>query len=146
MQVRSKSTLNQKLAGVQTASAYARLGGAPAVRSVVDVFYQRVLADDQLVSYFDGLDSGQLARVKRHQIELISHVLGGPIQYPVETLRATHAGLKIQPHHYRRTVQLLLGTLWEFRVDEDIILEVSELLHSLQRVIASESGSRAKAA
>jgi len=97
MQVRSKSTLNQKLAGVQTASAYARLGGAPAVRSVVDVFYQRVLADDQLVSYFDGLDSGQLARVKRHQIELISHVLGGPIQYPVETLRATHAGLKIQP-------------------------------------------------
>ena len=148
MQVRSNSTLNQALAGVQAASAYERLGGRPAVRSVVDVFYQRVLADDQLVSYFDGLDSSQLARVKRHQIELISHVLGGPTQYPVETLRATHGRLKIQPHHYRRTVHLLLGTLWEFRVEEDIILEVGELLHSLQSVIAldSESGSRAKAA
>ena len=146
MQVRSNSTLNQELADVQTASAYERLGGRPAVRSVVDVFYQRVLADDQLAPYFDGLDTGQLARVKRHQIELISHVLGGPTQYPVETLRATHARLTIQPHHYRRTVHLLLGTLWEFRVEEDIILEVGELLHSLQSVIVSESGSKAKAA
>jgi hemoglobin len=142
----TNSASNQGPAEVQTASAYERVGGGPAVRAVVDAHYQRVLADNQLVRYFDGLDSGQLARVKRHQVDLISHVLGGPAQYPVETLGAIHAKFNIQPHHYRRTINLLLGTLWEFRVEEDIILGIGELLHSLESVIAPGSQPEAQAA
>ncbi len=122
------------------------MGGRSAVSAVVDAFYRRVLADSQLAGYFDDLDTEQLARVKRHQVELISHVMGGPARYRIETLRSKHAKLNIPPHHYRRAVNLLLGTLWEFRVDEDIILEVGELLYGLAGVIATKPVPRAWAA
>ena len=41
-----------------------RTAEARAVRHVVDRFYARVLADPDLVGYFDGVD---LAQLKRHQ-------------------------------------------------------------------------------
>ena len=43
---------------------YEAIGGGPAVRMVVDDFYQRVLADPELAHYFNGID---MTRLKRHQ-------------------------------------------------------------------------------
>jgi hemoglobin len=55
-------------------SDYDMVGGGPAVSAVVNDFYERVLSDPQLAPYFEGVD---LARLKRHQVLLISQVLGG---------------------------------------------------------------------
>ena len=59
-------------------SDYDVVGGGPAVSAVVNDFYERVLGDPQLAPYFEGVD---LARLKRHQVLLISQVLGGPANY-----------------------------------------------------------------
>lgn len=48
-------------------SLYSRLGGAPAVETVVHDFYQRLLADDRLNFFFDGFD---IKRLKGHQVQL----------------------------------------------------------------------------
>ena len=53
------------------------LAGGPAVSAVVNDFYERVLGDPQLVPYFEGVD---MARLKRHQVLLVTQVLGGPGQ------------------------------------------------------------------
>jgi truncated hemoglobin YjbI len=37
-------------------SLYERLGGAAAVDAAVDLFYTKVLADDRIKHFFDGVD------------------------------------------------------------------------------------------
>jgi hemoglobin len=125
----------------QTMSAFDRVGGAPAVKAVVDRFYERVLADDELAKYFTNLDESGLAQLKRHQVAMISQVLGGPREYTGRELADAHQSLNIAPVHYRRVAHLLVGTLWEFDVPEDIIFQVSEVLASLQDTIASDDGA-----
>ena len=64
-------------------SDYDAIGGGPAVSAVVNDFYVRVLADPQLVPYFEGVD---MARLKRHQVLLVTQVLGGPAKYDGRSL------------------------------------------------------------
>ena len=125
---------------------YERVGGAAAVRAVVDRLYQRVLAHPDLGRYFVHLGTDDISRVKRHQVQLISHVLGGPATYDIAALGSTHSQLAIVPAHYRLTVHLLVGTLWELAVPEDIIFDVTELMRSLEPVIAGVGGPEAQAA
>ena len=73
-------------------SDYDVVGGGPAVNAVVTDFYERVLGDPQLAPYFERVD---LARLKRHQVLLISQVLGGPANYDGRPLDQAHAGLGI---------------------------------------------------
>lgn len=119
-------------------SAYERVGGRPAVKAVVERFYERVLADRNLTHYFTGLDEAGMTQLKRHQVAMVSQVLGGPREYTGRELGEAHEALKITAIDYRRVSHLLVGTLWEFKVPEDIIFEVSEVLASLQDVVASE--------
>lgn len=118
-----------------TQSVYEMVGTA-GVKAVVERFYQRVLANPELAPYFAGMGEEGMARVKRHQVMLVSQVLGGPTQYDAGQLGGVHARLNIEPRHYRITVHLLVGTMWEFDLPADTIFEVAELLASLQPVIA----------
>lgn len=103
----------------QTATSdYDAIGGAPAVRAVVDDFYGRVLADPQLVSYFDGID---MPRLKRHQALLVSQVLGGPADYDGRSLREAHAGFGITKDHFDLVVNHLAGALQDAGVPDDIL-------------------------
>jgi hemoglobin len=51
------------------ASLLERLGGEPAIVATVHEFYKRLLADDQLAHYFDGVD---MEKLKKHQIIFFS--------------------------------------------------------------------------
>ena len=119
-------------------SAFERVGGAPAVKAVVDRFYERVLADNDLSEYFASMDAAGMTQLKRHQAAMISQVLGGPREYTGRDLADAHRALDISALHYRRVSHLLVGTLWEYDVPEDIIFDVSELLSSLQGAIATK--------
>ena len=55
-------------------SDYAAVGGAPAIAAVVERFYQLVLGDERLRGFFDGVE---MVRLKRHQVALVSQVMGG---------------------------------------------------------------------
>ena len=108
-----------------TQSDYDRIGGGRAVSAVVDNFYERVLADSQLVSFFTGVD---MSRLKRHQVLLISQALGGPAEYDGRELHAAHAGLDISPDDFSRVVDHLVATLQDAGVEPDIIGRVGEVL------------------
>lgn len=106
-------------------SDFAAVGGAPAITSVVDLFYQRVLADPQLVGYFAATD---LTRLKRHQVQLVSQVMGGPVSYEGPTLAAAHAGRDIKADDFGRVVEHLITSLHAHEVRKDIIDRVVEAL------------------
>lgn len=113
-------------------SAYELIGGAPSVREAVDRLYTYLLADEQIAGYFDGVD---LPRLKGHMVALLSHVLGGPATYPVDRLGTAHARLAISAADYERVAQYAAGVLFELHVPMDIILQVGQVLASVQPLI-----------
>jgi hemoglobin len=117
-------------------SDYDRVGGADAVTKVVQLFYERVLADPELADYFTGSD---MVRLKRHQVLLISQVLGGPAEYDGRDLRDAHAGMQITSDHYARVFGHLVAVLHDAGVDAEIIGRVGSELAGAERDIVSAS-------
>ncbi len=105
----------------QIRSLYEVVGGIDALKLAVDRFYQRVLADPQLVGYFEGQD---VSRIKRHQVLLLSQVLGGPAEYSGRRLAEAHARLAITGPDYDRVVEHLVGTLRSLAVDDCVVSAV----------------------
>lgn len=112
---------NEGHSAAQNGSDYERVGGGPAIRAVVDRFYELVLGDERLAGYFGGTDISQL---KRHQVLLISQVMGGPSQYDGRDLQQAHAGLEISGEDFALVVSYLAQALQEAGVPSEIIARV----------------------
>lgn len=96
---------------------YGRLGGEEAIGAVVEEFYDRVLADDQLAPYFEEVD---MERQRAHQTAFISAVAGGPDRYEGENMRRAHEHLAIDEGDFAAVAGHLDDALGEFDVaDED---------------------------
>jgi len=67
---------------------YDDIGGAPAVRAILDTFYPRVIADPLLSAFFLGVD---IERLKQHQEAYMAMALGGPNRYAGRSLHDAHA-------------------------------------------------------
>jgi hemoglobin len=115
---------------------YERVGGGPAVTAVVDSFYTKVLADPQLSGYFENVD---LPRLKRHQVLLVSQVLGGPAQYDGRDLAAAHATLDVTKDDFGRVVDHLVEALQQASVPPDIIDRVGSTLAGTEADIVTSS-------
>lgn len=114
---------------------YNRVGGGKAVSAVVDRFYELVLADPQLAPYFD---STELPTLKRHQVQLISHLLGGPVEYTGRELRDAHAGLDISSGDYSLVTGHLVAALTEAQVPDDIVSSLGATLVAVEPDIVSQ--------
>ncbi len=64
----------------ESISIYDKLGGHEAIEVVVEDFYVRVLADDQLAGFFAGVN---MNRLKGKQVDSFAAALGGPGSTPV---------------------------------------------------------------
>ncbi|MDJ1432909.1 group 1 truncated hemoglobin [Halostagnicola sp. A-GB9-2] len=94
---------------------YDRLGGEEAIGAVVDQFYEYVLADDDLVGYFEDVD---MQAQRAHQTQFLSSVAGGPVEYTGEDMETAHDHLGISQKDFDVIAQYLGETLAEFDVDE----------------------------
>lgn len=119
------------------ASHYDRLGGAPTIREAVDRFYTRVLADPALAPFFTGTDMSQL---KRHQVLLLSQVLGGPVAYDGRSLSDAHRGLGISTDHYDKVVEHLVAVLVELGADDDALAAAGAVVADVKGDIVEPGG------
>jgi len=107
---------------------YEELGGKAAIGAVVDEFYDRVLADDQLVGYFEDSDVDEL---RDHQTKFLSAVTGGPVDYTGANMRAAHADLDLGEDDFRRVAGHLEASLAAFDVPAEqvdaVLAEVADL-------------------
>lgn len=103
---------------IHVRSDYEAVGGGPAIAAVVDRFYGLVLDDDRLREYFDGVE---MARLKRHQVALVSQVMGGPVEYTGRDLRAAHQGKGISRDDFGAVAGHLVTALTEAGVEPAII-------------------------
>ena len=109
------------IAGAMPQSDYEAVGGGPAIASVVNRFYELVLADPNLAPFFENTD---IVGLKRHQVKLVSQVMGGPAEYEGQELREAHAHLDIGDEHFTAVVVHLVASLQEHGVPPEVIERV----------------------
>lgn len=97
-------------------SVYGEIGGREAVDAVVSDFYDRVLDDDQLVGFFEGMD---MAELHAHQVQFISAVAGGPVSYTGAEMRESHAHLDIDQDDFDAVAEYLAVALRENGVSDE---------------------------
>lgn len=109
-------------------SHYDRIGGVGAIRVAVDRFYQLVVADADLAPYFADVD---LSRLKRHQVQLLCTVLGGPAEYAGD-LKLAHVGLGITDAHFTKVADYLAGVLRDLGAPSDVIDATRSVVDSVR--------------
>ena len=113
----------------ESRSLYEVVGGQEALKLAVDRFYVRVTEDPQLAHYFEGQDVPQ---IKRHQVLLLSQVLGGPAEYSGRQLGEAHAHLHVNAPDYDRVVEHLVAVLRELGVDDSVISAVGGVVEGVK--------------
>lgn len=124
----------------EAVSDYAAVGGAPAVTAVVDRFYTLVLGDERLRPYFDGIE---LVRLKRHQVALVSQVMGGPVVYEGRDLRSAHSGKGITADDFGAVAGHLVTSLTEAGVPSEIIDRTVAAVAATQPDVVEDPATRA---
>jgi len=104
---------------------YQRIGGGSAVTAVVDRFCQLLLEDRRLRGLLRDVD---IAQLKRHQVLLISRVLGGPAEDAEPGLEHSRTELRISRNDLGQVVSYLVLALQEAGVDPEIIARMGPTL------------------
>ena len=136
--------LDAEAAESHATSPFVAVGGAGAVSAVVDEFYRRLLDDPATAGFFTPLvQEDGLARLKRHQVLLLTKVLGGPDRYDGRDLGEAHAGLDITAAAYQRVSLYLLTVLHDFKVPMDVLQVADSTLRAVAPAIVSGSSEAA---
>lgn len=113
-------------------SLYDELGGSPAIEAAVDIFYRKVLSDDRISRFFEGVD---MDRQSAKQKAFLTMVTGGPANYSGKDMRNAHAHLVTQGldgGHFDAVVENLAATLKELGVEDEKIGKVATLCESVR--------------
>lgn len=109
---------------------YEEIGGAPAVATVVDLFYARLVADASVSRYFAGKD---MAKLKAHQRALVTVALGGMSErYTGRLMGPAHAGLAITDEAFDRICMHLEAVLHDLGVAPTTVAKVMAILEPLR--------------
>ncbi|MBM7424587.1 group I truncated hemoglobin [Spongiibacter marinus] len=108
---------------------YERIGGEAAVDKAVDIFYEKVLADERINSFFENIDMFAQARKQK---AFLTMVFGGPNDYTGEDMRNAHAGMGLNDEHFNAVVEDLAATLSELGVGDSDIQEVANIAESVR--------------
>lgn len=104
-----------------------RLGGEAAVDAAVDIFYRKVLADDRISRFFEGIDMEEQAAKQK---AFLTMAFGGPNNYSGKDLRSGHAHLVdngLNDSHFDAVMEHLGATLKELNVADDLIGEAAAI-------------------
>ena len=111
-------------------SLYERIGGDAAVNAAVDVFYRKVLADDRINQFFEGVDMDKQAAKQK---AFLTMAFGGPHNYTGKDMREGHAHLVergLNDSHFDAVMENLGATLKELNVPDDLIAQAAAIAES----------------
>jgi len=104
---------------------YDRLGGREGIEAVVDEFYDRLVADDELGPFFEDSD---LEMLRRTQTDFLCEAAGGPESYDAAPVREAHLHVPFTATHVQRAIDILEEALAAFDVPDDDADEVVQAI------------------
>ncbi len=127
-------------------SLFDQVGGTQAVEATVDLFYDKLIADDSVKGFFEGIDMDS----QRHKLAaFVGTALGASGAYDGRSLREAHAPLVEQglnDAHFDTVAKHLADTLEELGVDEELISKVMVVIGSTRTDILAGPEEAAESA
>ena len=114
-------------------SLYEQLGGEAAVNAAVDIFYRKVLKDNRIKHFFEGVD---MDRQAAKQKAFLTMAFGGPNKYTGEDMRRGHAHLVakgLNDSHFDAVMENLGATLTELKVPANLIAQCAAIAESVRK-------------
>ena len=122
------------------ADLYETIGGSRRINTAVELFYAKVLADENLRSFFEGVDvQGLHAR----QSMFVSMLVGGKRVYTGKNLTLAHAGSRLKGMtdvHFDTMLDHFRAALSEIQVAPDRIVEIMTRLEGTRDAVLDRSG------
>lgn len=100
----------------QADSLYKRLGGYDALAAVSDDFLGRLMKDEKLGKFFNGVSLDSQKRIRQLVVDQLCAATGGPCIYIGRNMRTVHEGLGITNSDWDIAVKHLIATLDKFKV------------------------------
>jgi hemoglobin len=134
----------------QTAQAtlYQRLGGATAIRSVVDTLVAHAAMDEQLNFTRAGTENEWEATpenvelLKERLVQFVGSVTGGPEQYEGQDMVTAHQGMQITNEEFDRLGGHLQMALRVHDVPEELQNELFEIVETTRPQIVRADSAR----
>lgn len=118
---------------------FEKIGGEPAVEMAVDKFYLRVIEDERIKHFFEGID---MNKQREHQVAFLTYAFGGSQQYSGLSMRKAHQrlveNLGLTNEHFNAVVEDLVATLQELNVPDHLIQEVGEIAESIRADVLNQ--------
>ncbi len=114
-------------------SLFEKIGGEPAVDAAVDIFYRKVLADDTVNKFFEGVDMDKQAAKQK---AFLTMAFGGPHNYTGEDMRRGHAHLVargLNDAHFDAIMGHIAATLTELNVPPELIKQAAAIAESTRK-------------
>ncbi len=111
-------------------SLYEQIGGEAAVNAAVDIFYRKVLSDERINGFFEGVDMDKQAAKQK---AFLTMAFGGPHNYTGKDMREGHAHLVargLDDSHFDAVMENLAATLKELNVPDQLIAEAAAIAES----------------
>lgn len=111
-------------------SLYNDIGGEAAVNAAVDIFYRKVLKDERIKRFFDGVDMDKQAAKQK---AFLTMAFGGPHNYTGADMRRGHAHLVakgLNDSHFDAVMENLGATLKELNVPDNLIAQAAAIAES----------------
>ena len=127
------------------ATLYENLGGQAALDAFVPAFYQKVLADDQVNRFFQGVDMERQGRMLK---SFLSMGFGGPNAYAGKSLRQGHKHLVDQglnDGHFDAVAGHIKTTLEDLNVPADLVEQVMGAAEALRVDVLNKQGTEVAA-
>ncbi len=114
---------------------YQQIGGEAGLKKVVDHFYERLWADPELQTYFEGIDG---ERLKHHQAQFLTFVLGGGAEaWGGVSLGSAHSALNITDDAFTKVAWHLTMTLEELDVERSLIMIIAGFVEGGRRLVVT---------
>lgn len=109
---------------------YEKIGGEGAVNAAVDIFYRKVLKDNRIKHFFEGVDMDKQASKQK---AFLTMAFGGPHNYTGADMRKGHAHLVargLNDSHFDAVMENLGATLKELSVPAELIGQAAAIAES----------------
>lgn len=120
-------------------SLFKEIGGSPAINATVEVFYDRVLSDQDLMGFFEGVD---IISLKNHQRYFLGAALGGGNDYLGRTIRSAHERLVIERQlndaHFDSVAGHLEASLRLTGIPADLTARIMKIVEGLRDDVLSK--------
>lgn len=114
---------------------YESIGGRDVIRTAVESFYRRVLADESLRSFFDSTD---MAHLRAGQSMFLSMLVGGQVVYTGKEMGVAHSGARARGmtgEHFETFLRHFRAALDEIGVKPEKTEKIVNLLETKRNIV-----------